>query len=98
MESSVHEHRLRVCRELVILQGHSNEEKGQLLNLPKHPGLVLVTLGIEALLDQVDVGLVDVISGDEVHLKLKELQEFHLAGQDLLLRESSVRDFLRDYL
>lgn len=83
---------------MVVLQSHSDQQQGQLFNLPEHPSLVFVALGAQALLDEVDVGLVDVVGGNEVHFELEDLQEFHLAGQDLFLRKSSVRDLLRHHL
>jgi len=40
----------------------------------------------------------DIIRRDEVHFEIEELQALGLARQDLLLREGTVADLLRDNL
>jgi len=46
----------------------------------------------------VHVGRMDIIRRDEVHFEIEELQALGLARQDLLLREGTVADLLRDNL
>ena len=51
----------------------------------EHAQFILVLGGAKSFFDQVDVGLVDVVGRNEVHLELEESEELILALEDLLL-------------
>ena len=94
LEAGVDQHCVRVRRKLNILNCHADEEKGQLLNLAETASLFLVHARVEALPHNMSVGLVDVISGDEVHLEGELDEELGFSCENLLLCEGSVRNFL----
>ena len=94
LEAGVDQHRVRVRRKLNILNCHAHEEERQVLNLAETAGVVLIAIWVEALAHDMDIGLMDVIGSDEVHLEGKLEEELVLSCEDLLLRESSMRDLL----
>lgn len=81
---------------MVALHRHSDQEKRKLLDPGKHLALSLVFISAEALPDEMDVSLVQIIGCNEVHLEGKSLEEICLTLEDLLLGEGSVGDLVRD--
>ena len=94
LEAGVDQHRVRIRRERNILNCHAHEEEGQVLDFAETAGVVPIVVWIEALAYDVDIGLVDVIRGDEVHLEGEFEEKLVLSCEDLFLCESSMRDFL----
>ena len=60
----------------------------------QHTCLIFVSFGAESLINQMDVGLMQVIGGDEIHFELEKLEELGLADQYLFLGEGAMRNFL----
>ena len=94
LEAGVDQHRVRVRRKLNILYCHAHKEERQVLYFAETAGVVPIAVWIEALAHDMDIGLMDVIGSDEVHLEGKLEEELVLSCEDLLLSESSMRDLL----
>ena len=74
LEAGVDQHRVRVRRKLNILYCHAHKEERQVLYFAETAGVVPIAGWIEALAHDMDIGLMDIIGGDEVHLE-GELEE-----------------------
>lgn len=98
MEARIHQHRVRVRRKRIVLNGHPNQQQGQILNFLQHACQVLVVLVAQAFPNQVHIRLVNVIGRNEIHFEFELLQELFFATENLLLSEGAVGDFLCDDL
>lgn len=90
--------------EVEALDRHLDQQKGHLRDLLHQESRFLneaLTFPVDALeivnhllLDFISVGLMKIEMSYEVHLKGKEVEEFTLLVNDLLLRDGSVSNFL----